>query len=630
MAYTAESIEVLEGLEAVRRRPAMYIGGTNSAGLHHLVDEVVDNCVDEALAGECSKIEVSLGEDGYVTVADNGRGIPVGKHPKMNRPALEVVMTTLHAGGKFDGKAYQVSGGLHGVGISVVNALSEHLVAEVHTKGKKYVQEYRRGEPTGDVKVRGKASDTGTIISFKPDPEIFPLDAIELDYEVLSERLRQMAFLVPKLEFAISDRRTGQSQTFFFEGGIKSFVENIARHRKPITPRPIFVEGVVEGTSIAVAMQYTGSFSEVIYPFANTVHNADGGTHLSGFRAGLTRTLNDFARQNGHLKDNDSNLTGDDVREGLVAVISVLLQEPQFEAQTKVRLNNPEIAGQVQSVVNKGLAEYLHENPADARRIIEKCLVASHARLAAQRARDLVVRKGVFDGMALSGKLADCQERDPDKCELFIVEGDSAGGSAKQGRDRRNQAIIPLRGKILNVEKARLDKMLANEALRDLTTAVGTSLGENFDLSKLRYGRIIIMTDADVDGSHIRALLLTFFFRNMQELVSRGHLYLALPPLYGITSGRKTYYAYSDKERDEQLSRLKGSVHLQRYKGLGEMNASQLWETTMDPETRTLLRIEMHDELAVDQLITTLLGHDVADRRQYIMTHAKQVRNLDI
>ena len=630
MTYTAETIEVLEGLDAVRRRPAMYIGDTNTVGLHHLVIEIVDNSVDEALEGECSKITVVLGKDGYVTVADDGRGIPVGNHPKMNRPALEVVMTTLHAGGKFAGKAYQVSGGLHGVGVSVVNALSEHLVAEVHTGGKKFVQEYRQGLPQFDVKRIGKADDTGTIIRFKPDAGIFPMDEIQVEFDLLTERLRQMAFLVPGLELTITDERTGQRQTFYFEGGISSFVENIARHRSPLIPRPIFVSGVVEGNSIAVAMQYTNSYTEAIYAFANTVHNADGGTHLSGFRAGLTRTLNDFARQNGFLKDNDSNLTGDDAREGLVAVINVLLEEPQFEAQTKVRLNNPEVAGQVQSVINKGLSEYLHENPSEARRIIEKCLIASHARLAAQRARDLVVRKGALDGMALSGKLADCQERDPSKSELFIVEGDSAGGNAKQGRDRRNQAILPLRGKILNVEKARLDKMLANEAIRDLTTAVGTGLSESFDLAKLRYGRVIIMTDADVDGSHIRSLLLTFFFRNMQELVKKGHLYIALPPLYRISNGRQSHYAFTDAERDKHLAGLNGKVHLQRYKGLGEMNADQLWETTMDPESRTLLQVNLDDELAVDKLITTLLGNDVAERKKYIMTHARKVRNLDV
>ena len=630
MTYTAETIEVLEGLDAVRRRPAMYIGDTDSAGLHHLVIEIVDNSVDEALAGECTKVSVVLDVDGYISVADNGRGIPVGKHPKMNRPALEVVMTTLHAGGKFGGKAYHVSGGLHGVGISVVNALAEHLIAEVRTNGREYVQEYRKGVPEFDVKRKGKADGTGTTIRFKPDPEIFPMEKIQVEFEPLAERLRQMAFLAPRLELTIDDRRTGQRQTFYFEGGVSSFVESIARHRRPIISRPIFIEDTVEGTSIAVAMQYTNSFTEAIHAFANTVHNADGGTHLSGFRAGMTRTLNDFARHNGFLKDNDSNLTGDDVREGLVAVISVLLEEPQFEAQTKVRLNNPEVAGQVQSVINKGLSEYLHENPSEARRIVEKCLVASHARLAAQRARDLVVRKGALDGMALSGKLADCQERDPDKSELFIVEGDSAGGNAKQGRDRRNQAILPLRGKILNVEKARLDKMLANEAIRDLTTAVGTGLNESFDLSKLRYGRVIIMTDADVDGSHIRSLLLTFFFRNMQELVNRGHLYIALPPLYRISNGRTTHYAYTDAERDKHLSKINGRVHLQRYKGLGEMNAEQLWETTMDPEMRTLLQVIPEDELAVDKLVTTLLGNDVTARRNYIMTRARTVRNLDV
>jgi DNA gyrase subunit B len=628
--YSADAIEVLEGLEAVRRRPAMYIGDTNDAGLHHCVLEVVDNSVDEALAGHCTKIIVTLGDDGYCTVMDNGRGIPVDKHKKVNRPALEVVMTTLHAGGKFDAKAYQVSGGLHGVGVSVVNALAEHLVAEVHRNKKIYRQEYARGKPLADLKTAGKSDRTGTTIRFKPDADIFIAEDLAFSFDTLVERLRQIAFLVPNLEITLEDERSGEVLTFFFEGGIKSYVGQLAMTRKPINPTPILVEGVVDGTSIAVALQYTDQFRELIFPFANTVHTADGGTHLSGFRAGLTRTINEFARGNGYLKDNDPNLGGEDVREGVVAVISVLLSEPQFEAQTKVRLNNPEVAGQVQSVVARQLSEFLHENPSEGRRIVEKCLVASRARLAAQRARDLVVRKGALDGMALSGKLADCQETDPDKSELFIVEGDSAGGNAKQGRNRRNQAILPLRGKILNVEKARLDKMLGNAALRDLTTAVGAGIGDIFDISKLRYGRIIIMTDADVDGSHIRALLLTFFFRYMRELVERGNLYIALPPLYGISRGKKRVYAYTEEERDKLLAGMPGNYHIQRYKGLGEMNANQLWETTMDPETRTLLQVVMEDEEVADRLITTLLGNDVADRRHYIMTHARNVRNLDV
>ncbi len=628
--YSADTIEVLEGLEAVRRRPAMYIGDTNDAGLHHCVLEVVDNSVDEALAGHCTKIIVTLGADGYCTVADNGRGIPVDKHKKVNRPALEVVMTTLHAGGKFDAKAYQVSGGLHGVGVSVVNALAEHLVVEVHRNKKIYRQEYARGKPLADLKTAGKSGRTGTTIRFKPDAEIFNAEDLSFSFDTLVERLRQIAFLVPNLEITLEDERSSEVLTFFFEGGIKSYVGQLAMARKPINPTPIFVKGVIEGTAISVALQYTDQFRELIFPFANTVHTADGGTHLSGFRAGLTRTINEFARNNGYLKDNDPNLSGEDVREGVVAVISVLLSEPQFEAQTKVRLNNPEVAGQVQSVVARQLSEFLHENPSEGRRIVEKCLVASRARLAAQRARDLVVRKGALDGMALSGKLADCQETDPEKSELFIVEGDSAGGNAKQGRNRRNQAILPLRGKILNVEKARLDKMLGNAALRDLTAAVGTGIGDIFDVSKLRYGQVIIMTDADVDGSHIRALLLTFFFRYMRELVERGNLYIALPPLYGISRGKKRVYAYTEGERDKLLAGMSGNYHVQRYKGLGEMNANQLWETTMDPETRTLLQVVMEDEEVADRLITTLLGNDVADRRHYIMTHARNVRNLDV
>ncbi len=628
--YSADTIEVLEGLEAVRRRPAMYIGDTTEAGLHHCVLEVVDNSVDEALAGHCSQIRVTLESDGYCTVEDNGRGIPVDKHKKVNRPALEVVMTTLHAGGKFDAKAYQVSGGLHGVGVSVVNALSAHLVAEVNRNGKVYRQEYARGKPTSKVKPVGKSDQTGTTIRFKPDADIFDAEGLTFSFETLVERLRQIAFLVPNLEILIEDERTGQALTFFFEGGIRSYVEQLAQSRKPINSRPIFVTGVVEDTTISVALQYTDTYRELIFPFANTVHTADGGTHLSGFRAALTRTINEFARSNGYLKDSDTNLGGEDVREGVVAVISVLLSEPQFEAQTKVRLNNPEVAGQVQSVLSRQLSEFLHENPGEGRRIVEKCLVASRARLAAQRARDLVVRKGALDGMALSGKLADCQETDPDHCELFIVEGDSAGGNAKQGRNRIFQAVLPLRGKILNVEKARLDKMLGNEAIRDLTTAVGTGIGELFDIAKLRYGRVIIMTDADVDGSHIRALLLTFFFRHMRELVERGNLYIALPPLYGVSRGKKRVYAFTEEERDKVLAGMKGNYHIQRYKGLGEMNADQLWDTTMNPETRTLQQVVMEDEESADRLITTLLGNDVADRRHYIMTHARYVRNLDV
>lgn len=628
--YSADTIEVLEGLEAVRRRPAMYIGDTNDAGLHHCVLEVVDNSIDEALAGYCSQIRLTLGNDGYCTVSDNGRGIPVETHKKVNKPALEVVMTTLHAGGKFDAKAYQVSGGLHGVGVSVVNALSEHLVARVHRNGKAYEQEYSRGKPLAKMKKVGQSESSGTQVKFKPDSEIFDLEGLTFNFQTLVDRLRQMAFLVPGLEIIVEDERTGQSLKFFFEGGIRSYVEQLALSRKPIHATPIFVTGMAENTSISVALQYTDTFRELIFPFANTIHTADGGTHLSGLRAALTRTINEFARSNGYLKDGDQNLGGEDVREGLVAVISVLLSEPQFEAQTKVRLNNPEVAGQVQSVVARQLAEYLHENPGEGRRIIEKCLVASRARLAAQRARDLVVRKGALDGMALSGKLADCQETNPDFCELFIVEGDSAGGNAKQGRNRLFQAILPLRGKILNVEKARLDKMLGNEAIRDLTTAVGTGIGDTFDIAKLRYGRVIIMTDADVDGSHIRALLLTFFFRYMRELVDRGNLYVALPPLYGISRGKKRVYAYTEEQRDTIVSEFTSNYHIQRYKGLGEMNADQLWDTTMNPETRTLQQVVMEDEVGADRLITTLLGNDVADRRHFIMTHAKGVRNLDV
>lgn len=628
--YSAESIEVLEGLDAVRRRPAMYIGDSDNSGLHHCVFEVVDNSVDEALAGNGNKIEIALTKDGYCKVSDNGRGIPVDRHKKLKKPALEVVMTTLHAGGKFGDKAYQVSGGLHGVGVSVVNAVSEHLIAEVHRNGKVYHQEYRAGKTTGKLSVIGKTDRTGTTISFKPDPEIFTAPGLSFNFTLLADRLRQLAFLVPMLEITLVDERDGKIATYYFEGGIKSFVEKSARTRKPIHNHPISISEVVDDISVYVALQYTDTFRETVWAFANTVHTADGGTHMTGLRSALTRTINDFARRSGHLKDNDPNLTGEDTREGLVAVVSVLLPEPQFEAQTKVRLNNPEVAGVVQAVIGKALTEYLHEHPGEGRRIVDKCLTASRARVAAQRARDLVVRKGALDGMALSGKLADCQERNADRSELFIVEGDSAGGNAKQGRDRRHQAVLPLRGKILNVEKARLDKMLGNEAIRDLTTAIGTGLGEDFNIENLRYGRVIIMTDADVDGSHIRSLLLTFFLRYMKDLVDGGNIYIALPPLYKISSGRRSTYVYNESEREEVVKEMKGSINIQRYKGLGEMNADQLWDTTMDPDTRTLLQVVMDDEDNADQLVSVLLGDDVALRRQYIMHHSQNVRNLDV
>jgi len=628
VAYGAEQIQVLEGLEPVRRRPGMYIGSTDTRGLHHLVWEIVDNSVDEALAGEADRIVVTLHTDGSVSVADNGRGIPVGLHRTEHRSSLEVVLTVLHAGGKFGGGGYKVSGGLHGVGMSVVNALSERLQVWVHLDGKEHFQEYERGAPVEPVKVIGKSQKRGTIIRFWPDPKVFPDTAFDRD--AILHRLREMAFLNKRLALVLFDERLGYAHTFYFEGGILSFVKHLNSGKGVVNQVPFYVDREIETTQIEIALQYNQSFVETVLAFANNIHTAEGGSHLTGFRAALTNALNRYARKAGLLKDSDPNLTGEDVREGLTAVISVKLLEPQFEGQTKTKLGNAEVQGHVSAVLAESLNQYLDENPGEGRRIIEKSLTAARAREAARKARDLVQRKSLLESSMLPGKLADCSERDPAKCELYIVEGDSAGGTAKAGRDRRTQAILPLRGKILNVEKARLDKVLTSEEIRNLITALGTGIGERFEYEKLRYHRVITMTDADVDGSHIRTLLLTFFYRYFPSLIENGHVYMAQPPLYKLTKGKQTKWVYSDVERDRESKRMGGKVEVNRFKGLGEMNADQLWETTMNPQTRTLLRVEVEDAALVNDIFEKLMGSDVEPRKKFIQAHAKNVRNLDI
>jgi DNA gyrase subunit B len=628
--YDARSIEVLEGLEPVRKRPGMYIGGTDVHGLHHLVYEIVDNSVDEAMQGHGNRINVTIGADNSVAVRDFARGIPTDLHAKMKISALEVVMTTLHAGGKFDSGAYVQSGGLHGVGASVVNALSEWCRVEVRQKGKVFLQEYERGRAKAPVKAIGKSNETGTLTVFKADPQVF--DTTEYEYDTLAQRFREMCYLNKGLMLNFKDEREGKENelTFYFEGGVMSFVRHLNKNRKTVHPNPIYIERKA-GTSYAeIAMQYNDSFSESVFSFANNIHTVDGGAHLTGFRGALTRTLNDYARKAGVLKDSDTNLTGDDVREGLTAIVSVRLTNPQFEGQTKGKLNNAEIKNVVEQATAEGLMQYLEENPSDARRIIEKSLTAARARDAARKARD-VVRKNAGEGSTLPGKLADCSERDPARSELYIVEGDSAGGSAKQGRDRRSQAVLPLWGKILNVEKARLDKMLGHDAIKALITALGAGISDMWDTGKLRYHRIIIMTDADVDGSHIRTLLLTFFFRQMPQLISGGYLYIAQPPLYRVASGKQVLWAFNDDELQAAIKQIgKEKVSIQRYKGLGEMNPEQLWETTMNPETRTLLQVTVDDALVADETFDMLMGNNVPPRRRFIQTHAKNVRNLDI
>jgi DNA gyrase subunit B len=636
--YTASNIQVLEGLEAVRKRPGMYIGNTDLYGLHHMVYELVDNSVDEALAGYCDTIVVTIHPDSSVTVWDNGRGIPVDIHPKEGVSALEVAMTILHAGGKFGGGGYKVSSGLHGVGASVVNGLSEWLVAEVRKDGGLFRQEYRTGVPVAPVARVGDITEhSGTSITFLADNSIFT--TLDYSFDTLAQRFREMAYLTKGLSITLIDERPGPGDerewTFYFEGGIVSFVRHLNLSRQPIN-RPFYVEKKVGETQIEVALQYNDSFAESVYTFANNINTVDGGTHLSGFRSALTRSLNDYARRAGILKDSDSNLSGDDVREGLTAVVSVKVLDPQFESQTKNKLNNAEVGPAVQTVVNAGLDQFLQESPTDARRIIEKCLTAARAREAARKARDLVIRKSALEGLTLPGKLADCTEKDPSNCELYVVEGDSAGGSAKQGRDRRFQAILPLKGKILNVERAREDKIIAFEEIRALITALGAGTNESFNPAKLRYHRIIIMTDADVDGAHIRTLLLTFFFRQMRQVITDGHLYIAQPPLYRVQHGRESYYAYTESERDAAITEIKEKnknardIHVTRYKGLGEMNPEQLWDTTMNPATRTLLRVSLEDAANADEIFDMLMGDQVPPRKKFIQTHAKYVRNLDV
>jgi DNA gyrase subunit B len=626
--YTAEDIQVLQGLEAVRLRPSMYIGSTDQKGLHHLVLEIVDNSIDEAMAGYCDRIEITLQEDGAVCVADNGRGIPVEIHNITKVSALETVMTTLHAGGKFGGRGYTVCGGLHGVGASVVNALSSWLKIEVKRDGKLYRQEYERGIPKSAVKVVGNAEGSGTITTFLADDKIF--EKGDYSFDVLAQSFREMAYLNKGVEIWFRDLRHGYDKTFFFEGGIVSFVRHLNRKRGVLQPMPAYVSKKLDSTIVEVAVQYNESFTESTLSFANCINTIDGGSHLTGFRSALTRVLNDYGRKYKFVKENEANLTGDDVREGLTAIVSVKLTNPQFEGQTKTRLGNQEVKGMVESAVAEGLTFYLEEHPAEGKRIMEKCIIAARAREAARKARDLVTKKGLFDS-TLPGKLADCSEKNPAECEIYIVEGDSAGGSAKQGRDRRFQAILPLKGKILNVEKARPEKMMAHEEIRALITALGAGNSSEFDPTRLRYHRVIIMTDADVDGSHIRTLLLTFFYRHMGKLIEEGHLFIAQPPLYRVKKGKEEHWIYSDKEKDETVAKMgtKG-VEIQRYKGLGEMNPQQLWDTTMDPKNRILLKVDIEDAVKANEVIETLMGEDVPPRKAFIQAHARQVRNLDI
>ncbi len=629
-SYGADSIQILEGLSAVRKRPAMYIGSTDSRGLHHMINEVVDNSIDEVLRGACTEIEVVLGRDGTCTVTDNGGGIPVEEHPRYHRPTLEIVMTVLHAGSKFDRQTYKVSGGLHGVGVHVVNALSRFVEVRVKREGRQYFQRYERGVPLSPLTTEGPAEGSGTAVRFLPDPEIF--ETVSFDKDIVEHRLRELAFLNPSATIRFRDERDGTDVVLRYSGGIRQFVEELNANKTPLFQPAMEIHARKESLEVDVALQYNDGYNEVVLTYANNIPTVDGGTHLMGFRSALTRILNDYAKSHNFIKGDREGLTGEDTREGLTAVVAVKLLEPQFEGQTKGRLGNSEVKGLVESVVYEKLGEYLEEHPSVAQTIVVKALQAAEAREAARKARELTRRKGLLDGGGLPGKLADCHSRDPAQSELFIVEGDSAGGSAKQGRDREFQAILPLRGKILNVEKSRLDKMLQNMQIRDLITALGTNVGDEFDISKLRYHRIILMTDADVDGSHIRTLLLTLFYRKMRELVEGGHVYIALPPLYRISKGKQVLYAYSDEERDSILRDLGGmhGVTIQRYKGLGEMNPQQLWETTMQPSSRTLLRVQVDDAQRADELFTILMGELVDPRRQYIEAHAVEVSNLDI
>lgn len=633
-SYAAKDIQVLEGLEAVRRRPGMYVGGTDQKALHHLIYEVVDNSIDEALAGVCNRIVVTIHEDSSVTVEDNGRGIPVDMHPEKKKSALEVVMTTLHAGGKFGGGSYKVSGGLHGVGVSAVNALSSWCEVRVHRDGKEYFQRYERGIPQGAVKEIGKwkADENGTVTTFRFDPDIFKGD-IDYKFDTIAQRFREMAFVTRQVTINLLDERSPRKETnFYFEGGINSFVRYLNRNRDTLHP-VFYVEKEIEQIGIEAAVQFTDAYAESIYSFANTINTVDGGTHLTGLRMAITRLINDYARRTNLLKEADPNFTGDDTREGMTAIVSIKHPDPQFESQTKVKLMNAEVQTYVQQVVGEAFGAFLEENPQAAKAIVQKCLTSARARDAARKARDLVIRKSALESLTLPGKLADCSERDPSRTEMYIVEGDSAGGSAKQGRDRHFQAILPLRGKILNTERARLDKMLGNEEIKAIISALGTGIGDNFDIDNLRYGRVILMSDADVDGSHIRTLLLTFFFRYMQDLIDQGHLYIAQPPLYRISHKNSVKYAYTETEKDLILKEMGSSAEkasLSRYKGLGEMNPEQLWETTMNPENRTLLMVNVEDAAEADRTFDMLMGDAVPPRTKFIQTHAKSVRNLDI
>ncbi len=664
--YDASNIQVLEGLEAVRKRPGMYIGGTGIEGLHHLIWEVVDNAIDEAMAGRCDTIVVSINSDGSASISDNGAGIPVDRHKQTGKSALETVLTVLHAGGKFGGGGYKVSGGLHGVGVSVVNALSSYVKADVYRDGYHFVQEFKNGgKPVSAVKKVEKSDKNGTTISFVPDTEVF--DVVEFNSQTILDRLRQQAYLTKGVHIKFNDERENKSYGYYFEGGIKSYVEHLNHNKEIVTKPPFYVEKVVGNTNVEISIQYTNSYTENVQGFANNIHTPEGGTHITGFRTALTRSINDYAKKNSLLKESEGSLTGDDVREGLSAVISVKLPDPQFEGQTKAKLGNPEIQNQVSQVISEYFSYYLEENPSEAKAIINKCSLSARARLAARAARDTVIRKGALEGMTLPGKLADCSSKDATKSEIYIVEGDSAGGSAKQGRDRIYQAILPLKGKILNVEKARIDKMLSSDEIKTLIIALGTGIGEQYTIEKLRYHRIIIMTDADVDGAHIRTLLLTFFYRNFPEIIDNGYLYIAQPPLYAISKGREKHYAYNDGQKDEiieQLSKLKiekpvkeisedkdeileeteeiveeaveasetkiKGITIQRYKGLGEMNPEQLWETTMNPESRVLLQVKSDDAEKADEIFSMLMGDAVEPRKRFIQTHAAKVKNLDI
>lgn len=630
-SYDESQIQVLEGLEAVRKRPGMYIGTTSSRGLHHLVYEIVDNSIDEALAGYCKNIDVKINEDNSITVVDDGRGMPVGMHPKMGKSTVEVIMTVLHAGGKFGGGGYKVSGGLHGVGASVVNALSEYCEVTVTREGAVWQQKYSKGNVLCELTKIGEAEGQGTKTTFKPDSEIF--EETEYDFDILAHRLRELSFLNKGIRITlIDDREDKKTEVYHYEGGIKEFVSYLNRNKESLHPEPIYIEGERDGIIAEISLQYNDGYTENLYSFANNIDTIEGGTHLSGFKTALTRAINDYAKRFGHIKENDKNLSGDDAREGLTAVISIKISDPQFEGQTKTKLGNSEVRGIVDSIVGDGVSMFLEENPSVGKIIIDKALMAARARDAARKARELT-RKSVLERSTLPGKLADCSSKDPMECEIYIVEGDSAGGSAKQGRNRRFQAILPLRGKILNVEKQRLDRILNADSIRSMVTAFGAGIGKDFDEEKLRYNRIIIMTDADVDGAHIRTLLLTFFYRYMKGLIDGGHVYIAQPPLYKVGKGKKEYYAYSDEEMEKVITEIGGkdnSVSIQRYKGLGEMNASQLWETTMDPERRILLKATVEDAIAADEIFTILMGDKVEPRREFIQKNAKKVSNLDI